>query len=370
MTDRMVLMFATFTLTLFATACDTSPSLAGDDDGGIDDTGANEHDGGDSGNRDAGTVPRDDAGLDQSATCGNGILDDGEVCDGTLFAGARTCAGLDPLFAPAPLGCSDSCELISDDCAVSVHEGVPPADPLACTFRFLLGATDKLVRAHLRINGSTHASNHGTLESPSLVPIRVTPGWMYGTYVAAEPMTIEVFDGETIFETITSETADLRPGFTYDILVYEWGDSFTHKVISYDPSAVAPGTAIANVVNVLDSKGDVDVYICPKVFVGAEACTIATPAVTYGEVTRLVLPRDTHSIVVTMANDVLTPQTPVLDSNWAVGVTACDPFTNVEVVVNYQSYYPFAIGSGVTSGHVVSEHLFLDPTGADLAPCN
>ena len=47
--------------------------------------------------------------------CGNGVLDEGEACDGTLL-GDATCSSVASIFNGGELGCSSDCQFVVETC--------------------------------------------------------------------------------------------------------------------------------------------------------------------------------------------------------------------------------------------------------------
>ncbi|MBI4176720.1 MAG: hypothetical protein HY518_05930, partial [Candidatus Aenigmarchaeota archaeon] len=58
-----------------------------------------------------------------ASSCGNGILDQGEACDGKSFGKINSCTGFNGAFTSGTLGCTPSCELDTSSCTERGHCG-------------------------------------------------------------------------------------------------------------------------------------------------------------------------------------------------------------------------------------------------------
>ncbi len=62
---------------------------------------------------------KDGACINQTAVCGNGILDPGETCDGANFGGIKSCTEYSQSFSGGTLKCAPSCQIDTSACILS-----------------------------------------------------------------------------------------------------------------------------------------------------------------------------------------------------------------------------------------------------------
>jgi hypothetical protein len=101
------------------------PASTGDDTTGDDTTSGSSAGDGTAGH-DATTTTPDTSTTAPATTCGDGVVDDGEDCDGAV---ALACAALDPEYTWGDVACTGDCRLDTAGCQTCQAPAIVPCDP-------------------------------------------------------------------------------------------------------------------------------------------------------------------------------------------------------------------------------------------------